>query len=632
MMVAATASTLFIPSASALAGWDAGRIIDDGVFTNKFTMSVDQIQAFLNSKVPECDSDGSEPSEYGGGTRAQWASAKYGQTTFTCLKDYHEHGNSAAQMIYNVAQEFSLNPQVLIVLLQKEQGLVTDEWPLNIQYRSATGYGCPDTAPCDSQYYGLANQLTWSGRMFRAILNNSPSWYTPYVLGNNFIRYSPDASCGGSNVNIQNRSTQALYNYTPYQPNQGALDSGWGTAHCGAYGNRNFYLYFTSWFGSTHGGPAFVYMSDPRWMQLSEDARKVDPLTGQQIDNTLPAGTKIKFSSKPAGIRVNGEECLRTKNDTIYDERKCIPVSSLEELELVLEPIPETLLRTTTRAHKYDIRRDTKINAIPETLHTQQITFNAQVTLGPNTYYVTKHDSDADLEYGMLSTQLVNTTAYQTVTPTLMEWKESAKKVIPASNAQIGDSISPSTRRYFNARVQQNGQWYYRTETDTELKVDLSIPESSLQIVQYKNFQTPRWMQLNRNTNKVSALAKERSTYESLTKGQQVKLVSKVEVEGKWYYRTEADTSQQLDKAIPAEYVEDIPYQAFSSPRDLKLVRDAKKHVPATGSSTGDTLPSGMTRRFISKIEINGVWYYRTEVDTNLDLNTAIKAADLVNA
>ncbi len=23
------------------------------------------------------------------------------------------------------------------------------------QYRSATGYGCPDTAPCDSKYYGL---------------------------------------------------------------------------------------------------------------------------------------------------------------------------------------------------------------------------------------------------------------------------------------------------------------------------------------------------------------------------------------------------------------------------------------------------------------------------------------------
>lgn len=214
-------------------------------------MSPQQIQTFLNSKVAACDSWGAKTSEYGGGTRRQWAEARGHQLPFVCLKDYTEGGKTSAQIIYDAAQEFSINPQVLIVLLQKEQGLVTDEWPTTTQYRSATGYGCPDTAPCDSQYYGLTNQLRWAARMFRAIMNASPTWYTPYVLGNNFIRYSPDASCGGSTVIIQNRATQALYNYTPYQPNQAALNAGWGTAYCGAYGNRNFYLYFTSWFGST---------------------------------------------------------------------------------------------------------------------------------------------------------------------------------------------------------------------------------------------------------------------------------------------------------------------------------------------------------------------------------------------
>jgi len=239
--------------AHALAGWNAGRIIDDSIFTNTNTMNPSQIQAFLNSKVPVCDTYGTQPSEYGGGTRAQWGQAKYGQSTFTCLKDYSENGRSSAQIIYDTAQKYQINPQVLIVLLQKEQSLVTDTWPLNVQYRTATGYGCPDTAPCDSQYYGLTNQLDWAGKMFRAILNNSPTWYTPYVLGNNFIRYSPDGNCGGSTVYIQNRATQALYNYTPYQPNQATLNAGWGTASCGAYGNRNFFLYFTSWFGATTG-------------------------------------------------------------------------------------------------------------------------------------------------------------------------------------------------------------------------------------------------------------------------------------------------------------------------------------------------------------------------------------------
>jgi hypothetical protein len=245
----------FNVSASAAAGFIPGKIIDDGVFINSTSMNQAQIQSFLNSKVPICDTYGSQPSEYGGGTRAQWASSKYGQTVFTCLKDYIENNKPASQIIAEASKEFNINPQVLLVLLQKEQGLVTDTWPLDIQYRSATGYGCPDTAPCDTQYYGLTNQVRWAARMFRAIMNNSPTWYTPYVLGNNYIQYSPVASCGGSVVNIQNRSTQALYNYTPYQPNQAALNAGWGTAGCGAYGNRNFYLYFTQWFGSTIKAP-----------------------------------------------------------------------------------------------------------------------------------------------------------------------------------------------------------------------------------------------------------------------------------------------------------------------------------------------------------------------------------------
>jgi len=225
-------------------------------------MNVSQIQSFLNSKVPSCDTNGSQPAtEYGRSdlTHTQYAAASgWSSPPYTCLRDYSENGLSAAQIIYNTAQQYTINPQVLIVLLQKEQGLVTDSWPLATQYKTATGYGCPDTAACDTQYYGFTNQINWSAKMFHAILTNNSSWYTPYVLGNNYIRWNPADSCGGSTVNIQNRSTQALYNYTPYQPNQAALNAGYGSGDsCGAYGNRNFYLYFTDWFGSVVGSPMY---------------------------------------------------------------------------------------------------------------------------------------------------------------------------------------------------------------------------------------------------------------------------------------------------------------------------------------------------------------------------------------
>jgi hypothetical protein len=135
--------------------------------------------------------------------------------------------------------------------------------------------------------------------MFRAILNNSPTWYTPYILGNNYIQYSPDGSCGGSNVNILNRATQALYNYTPYQPSNAALDADWGTVNCGAYGNRNFYLYFSSWFGTTRG-PAYA------WQELSQKLYTSDTKTTELDRTNVSQGQYIyvEYSVKNTGYKV----------------------------------------------------------------------------------------------------------------------------------------------------------------------------------------------------------------------------------------------------------------------------------------------------------------------------------------
>jgi hypothetical protein len=229
--------------AAPVVGFQPGNIIDDSVFTNSSSMSPEAIQAFINTQGENC-TDGEAP----------------------CLKNFQEGGRSSTWIIYDAAKEFNINPQVLLVLLQKEVGLVTRNKPEAGRYRTATGYGCPDGADCNAQYFGFTNQVRWAARMYRAIMDNSPNWYTPYVLGNNFIKWNPENSCSGTTVNIQNRATQALYNYTPYQPNQAALNAGYGNGDgCSSYGNRNFYLYFTDWFGSVRGlmFDALAYRQSP---------------------------------------------------------------------------------------------------------------------------------------------------------------------------------------------------------------------------------------------------------------------------------------------------------------------------------------------------------------------------------
>ena len=263
LLVAFFSTIIVTPPQASAAAFDPARIIDDSVMTNKSTMTVAQIQSFLNSKVPTCDTSGTLPaSDFGRPdlTHAQYAALRGWQAPpYTCLRNFSENGKTSAQIVYDVAQQYSINPQVFLVLLQKESSLITDTWPLNWQYNSATGYGCPDSTPgvCDASYRGLTNQITWAAKLFRNVINQSPTWYSPYIKGNNFIQWSLIASCGGSTVNVQNWSTAALYDYTPYQPNQAALNAGYGIGDgCSAYGNRNFFLYFNDWFGAPIG-PAY---------------------------------------------------------------------------------------------------------------------------------------------------------------------------------------------------------------------------------------------------------------------------------------------------------------------------------------------------------------------------------------
>ena len=238
--------------AANLGNFDAGYIISDYQMSNYNSMSEAEIQNFLKQKG-NCNDTRTYLADY-------YTSYSYHikDGHFVCLADetfgngtaYGDsapNGESAAHIIWRAAQDYRINPQVIIVLLQKEQGLITDSWPNNRQYRSATGYGCPDTAPCNSEYYGFKNQVRKAASLFRTVLDGG---WTNYPLGWNYIQYNPDSGCGGSSVNIRSLATSALYRYTPYQPNASALAAGYGTGDsCGAYGNRNFYLYFEDWFG-----------------------------------------------------------------------------------------------------------------------------------------------------------------------------------------------------------------------------------------------------------------------------------------------------------------------------------------------------------------------------------------------
>ncbi|MGV1033705.1 MAG: hypothetical protein ACOYBP_00580 [Microbacteriaceae bacterium] len=224
------------------AEFDAGTIVSDQQFYDALALTEPGIQSFLDNvpctpkdtspcladfktKLPSIAADDSEPGH---------CDAIEGRSKAT-----------AATIIARIAVACGVSPKLLLVLMQKEQSLLTK--PSEYGYQRATGYGCPDTTGCDAKYYGFVNQVynaAWQFRQYTVQPDRK------YHIGTVDIDYNPEPSCGSSDVKITNQATANLYNYTPYQPNAAAIADPAGEGNdCSAWGNLNVWLLWNVWFG-----------------------------------------------------------------------------------------------------------------------------------------------------------------------------------------------------------------------------------------------------------------------------------------------------------------------------------------------------------------------------------------------
>jgi hypothetical protein len=305
-------------TAAVASDFSAGSLIADSVFYDFGTMTEAEIQAFLVQRGRSCVA-GEMP----------------------CLKDYRENtptrpqesglcwgytgaaGESAARIIRKVATACEINPRVLLVMLEKENSLLTRSRPTARSYQAAMGFGCPDTAPCNTEYYGFSNQVYRAARQFLVYRQNATRY--GYQAGRtNTIRYNPDAACGSGPVFIENQATAALYIYTPYQPNAAALANLYGVGdRCSAYGNRNFWRLFTDWFGDPRLGSALVRTEqDPQVFLLADGRRLPVPdlaVYGDYVDPLGPVGyvSSALLSRYPLGPTL-GRVVRDTSDGSLY--------------------------------------------------------------------------------------------------------------------------------------------------------------------------------------------------------------------------------------------------------------------------------------------------------------------------
>ena len=608
-----------------VANFDPGYIISDYQMSNYNSMSESEIQWFLKSKNSCNDTN---INKYTTGEKVSYFSELAPPWTwhvsnghFVCLADEDFNGESAAHIIYRAAQDYHINPQALIVLLEKEQSLITDTFPHSGQFRSATGYGCPDTAACSSKYYGFKNQVRNAAALFRTVLNGG---WTNYPLGNNYVQYNPSASCGGSIVNIRNLATSALYRYTPYQPNAATL-GGWNDG-CNAYGNLNFYKLFENWFGGIVDDESYSDVTTPRYMEVNKDTHYINPYTGQE-DGSVEKGKIFKFSTKI--IDKDDEWCIRTAEDTKNNRNRCIKRTDLGEVTISFENIPESEQEKAIKsgAIKVNIRTGEKIASYDKAMIKR---FLKKATLNSNIYYVLENDANNNSEIGILAKYIIEITYEEAVTPRYMRVKEDTNYIIPQT-MEDREQVKKDTVLLFTTKTKDtNGDWCIRTQNDTDNNNNVCIERNSLdEADKYLPVLSPRKMQVVKDTYYLVPYTENNG--ELVKKNKIMDFDTKlVNSDGNWCIRTEIDTKNDVNRCIERSSLADVEtYTPASVPRRMRIARDTYYINPQT-LEKNDYVKKGTVFYFTTKVEANnGEWCIRTYEETNSDYNLCIYRKDL---
>jgi len=316
-------------------------VMSDYVFGNTSTMSISQIDSFLNSFPSSCISSNkgfTSPDVVG----------------YNPSQGYLFGSNvSAGTVIAHAAQAYDLNPQVLLATLQKEQTLVSGgagchyETPPTLntcpepmygnanascvtgcQYSGgcvyiAVGYDCPNY--CVPNSTGFSKQIikaAWKMKFVQQRSLGNYSWNTQKPGWDNSD--DPQTSYDGYMTQgiLKRNSSSTAISYDGYRPvNNNTmsvhLDSG-ATASLYSYtpftsGNTNFVNIFESWFGSAIQSVNIVYEVGDASVDSNGDAAVISIRLASRPQSTIVLNFGVT-DTEVSGIIGNPSLAFTTTN------------------------------------------------------------------------------------------------------------------------------------------------------------------------------------------------------------------------------------------------------------------------------------------------------------------------------
>jgi len=170
------------------------------------------------------------------------------------IEDYVGKKRSVADIIYQAAKMYEINPKYALVKLQKEQSLITDKSPSQKKLDGATGYGITDGCgwTCDTylRNKGFGKQLDSAVGIMR--------WYYDHKNSESWIKQEGKTyTVSGEAIRPESDATGFLYTYTPH-----------------IQGNENFWKLWQAWFDQTYTEGSLIKTANDSTVYLIQDGKR----------------------------------------------------------------------------------------------------------------------------------------------------------------------------------------------------------------------------------------------------------------------------------------------------------------------------------------------------------------------
>lgn len=221
------------------------------------------------------------------------------------LKNYYDYDvdnayKSAAEIIYNAAQSSHISPKFLLVLLQREQSLITDPDPVQGQLDWAMGYAVCDSCDTDDPfvklYKGFAKQVDSAAWRIR--------YYTDNWQDEDWIKRADQTyEIDGQIVVPMNQATANLYTYTPH-----------------IHGNKNFWLIWNDWFTKMYPDGTLVSEHGSSGVYLIDHGSKRPFLTYSALISRYDPNLIVKVSPGELQAYETGSPIKHPQYSLLNDE------------------------------------------------------------------------------------------------------------------------------------------------------------------------------------------------------------------------------------------------------------------------------------------------------------------------